>query len=231
MCNGFKLLDERAEHYGGGKIEDGMHESNAEGIDIGIGKGEVEDRICAIEQKQADHSADEVKGNVHDTDLLGILGDADGGDDSGYAGADVLTHDDGKRNTVADAAAQSQCLQHCNGSCRGLDDAGNNCAQKNTEDRADERGFEEINGLLENGGIFQTVNAVAHHLHAVHQNGEADADGTDVLVLVLLAHHDHDDADEGNDQGKVFGLEKVDPACALNAGHGENPRGEGRADV
>ena len=55
---------------------------------------------------------------------LGIAADADRGDQSRNAGADVLAHDDGDSDAVGDGAGHGQCLQNANGGGGGLDDAG-----------------------------------------------------------------------------------------------------------
>ena len=135
----FELLGKRNQECGGKEVENRMHKRDAKAVDRQGGKGEVENRVKPEEAEQADGRADEVEGNMHDGNLFCILADADGGDERRHAGADVLTHNDGNGDAVADLSRHGKRLQHGDRGGGGLDDARDNRTEDNAQNCTDDR--------------------------------------------------------------------------------------------
>ena len=205
-----------------------MAEGDAHGTHRPVHEGEVEDQIAAVEEHQAHDCADDVKGDVDHRHPLGIAVDADGAEQRGDAGADILAHDDGDGHAVGDGTGQRQSLQNAHGRGGGLDDAGKHGTHQHAQQRILESG--EQAGKFRH--IRQGTDSVAHEFHAVHQNGKAHHDAAHIPALLPFGSHDEDDARQGHQGRKVLRLEHVhEDALALDAGEGEDPRGEGGADV
>ena len=129
---------------------------------------------------------------------------------------------------VGEAAGERQRLQNTHRCRRALDDGGeqgghHKAQQGVLQPRQDRRKFRHL---------CQRAYGVAHHHHAVHEYGEAHQYGADAFLLILFAHHHHHNADDGQDGRKVFGLQHLQPhIAALDAGKGEDPRRQRRADI
>ena len=80
---------ERGENAGVDDVEDRVDERHADHAHRRIHKAEADDRRRTVEQTHADDRADDLDRHMDDRDLLGLLRDADGGDQGGHAGADV----------------------------------------------------------------------------------------------------------------------------------------------
>ena len=193
-----------------------------------IHEGVVEEHIAAEEQDQSRRGADYVEGDVDDRHPPGVAVDADGADEGGDAGADVLAHDDGNGHAVGDGAREGQGLQDAHRRGGGLNDAGEHRAYQHAQQGIPE-GRQDLGELRH---IRQGADGVFHQLHAVHQNGEAHQDAADVPPPLLLGAHDQDHARQGQQRGEILRLEHIDEnAPALNARQGENPRRQRGADV
>ena len=164
---------------------------------------------------------------MHHSGAAGIFVGAHRGDQRGDAGADVLAHDDGDGAAVGDDAGGAECLQDADAGAGALNDAGDECADQNTQQRVGEAD-EEVG---EPDFILQRGDRIGHGGHAGHQNGKADEDGADALPLFALVHVEQD-ADEGQQGAERGGLEQLDEeAVALQAGKAQNPAGDGGAHV
>ena len=107
-----QLAGEGQEQDRGEHVKGGVAESDAHGPHGLIQEGEVEDHVAAVEEDQAHGGADDVEGDVDHRHSLGVAVDADGADEGGDAGADVLPHNDGDGHAVGDGAGHGQCLQN-----------------------------------------------------------------------------------------------------------------------
>ena len=106
----FQLAGEGQQQKGGAHIENRVAEGDAHGVDGVRQEGETENGVAAAQDDKAHDGADEVEGDVDDGHPLGVAADADGGDQGGDAGADVLAHDDGDGHAVGDGAGHGQSL-------------------------------------------------------------------------------------------------------------------------
>ena len=224
----FQLAGEGQQQKGGTHVENRVAEGDAHGIDGFRQEGEAENGVAAAQDNEAHDSADQVEGDVDHGHPLGVAADADGGDQGGDTGADVLAHDDGDGHAVGDGAGHSQGLQNTHGGGGGLDDAGEGRAHQHAQQGIGEGGhqFGELRHIRQRG------HGAAHQFHAVHQDGKAHHHPAHVPAALLFRAHDEQDARQGHQGGEVLGLEKVDKeAVALNAGEGQEPRRQGGADV
>jgi len=108
----FQLAGEGQEQDRGEHVKGGVAEGDAHGPHGLIQEGEVEDHVAAVEEDQAHGGADDVEGDVDHRHSLGVAVDADGADEGGDAGADVLPHNDGDGHAVGDGAGHGQGLQN-----------------------------------------------------------------------------------------------------------------------
>ena len=159
-----QLPAEGQQHKGGADVEDRVAECDANSADGLCQEGQIQEHLTAKQGQQTQSGADEVEGDVDDGHPLGIAADADRGDQSRNAGADVLAHDDGDSDAVGDGAGHGQCLQNANGGGGGLDDAGEGGAYQHTQEGIGE-GSHEVG---EARHICQRRHRTAHQLHAVH---------------------------------------------------------------
>ena len=165
---------------------------------------------------------------MDDTDLTCRAACTDGGDNSGDTGTDVLTHDNGKCRAVGDHAGQRQCLQDTNRGRGTLDNGGEHGTHQNTQQRILELG-EQIGKA---GHILQGFHSIRHHIHAIHQNGKAQQDGTQILLLLGLSHHVQQDTDHGQHQREVGGLHHLQQdAIAVDAYQTQQPGSDSGTDV
>ena len=141
-----------------------MAECDANSADGLCQEGQIQEHLTAKQGQQTQSGADEVKGDVDDGHPLGVAADADRGDQSRNAGADVLAHDDGDSDAVGDGAGHGQCLQNANGGGGGLDDAGEGSAYQHAQEGIGEGGHE----VGKARHICQRRHRAAHQLHAVH---------------------------------------------------------------
>ena len=161
-------------------------------------------------------------------DALCVLRGTDGGQQRRDAGADVLTEDDRERHIERDAARQCEGLQDTEGRRGALDDRGDD----GTDEERDDRVIEHQDDLFELRHIGERLDGIAHEVHAEHQNGKADADRADVLLLVALDEHDQNDANQRNDRGEVGRLQELNEYIfTRNAGHTEDPGGRCGANI
>ena len=89
-----------------------MHQRNADGI---YGQIRKRQQMKCIKQGICDKEhgcADDVERNMNRSDSLCVFIYADTRNQRGYAGADVLSHDNRQRHTVGDVARERQCLQY-----------------------------------------------------------------------------------------------------------------------
>ena len=224
----FQLLGEGQQQAGGENIEDGVAHGDAGGGNGGSQELEAHNGVGTVEQHQADGGTDEVEGGVDGGDLLCVAVDADGADDRSNGGADVLAHDDGNGGAVADGAGEGQGLQNTNRSGGGLDDGGEDRAEQHTQDGIGEGGEQAGEG----GHFRNGLHGAAHELHAGHQHGEAHQHPADVPAALLLGSHDEQNADEGQQGREILGFEELhEDVAALKARQGQDPGGDGGADV
>ena len=179
-------------------------------------------------KRQADEGADDLDGKVDHGDPLGLVAGTDTGDQRSCAGTDIQAHHHRDDHFIGQAAGQGQRLQNAHGGCRALNDGG--------EHRSDHNAQQRIAQSCQNSGklrhFCQGADGIAHDDHSVHQDGKADQHSTDALFLIVIANHHHDNADDGENGRKVFGLEHLQPdIAALDAGKGKDPSGEGGADI
>ncbi|MPN05447.1 hypothetical protein SDC9_152697 [bioreactor metagenome] len=192
-----------------------MDDCNVRRIQYVVQECKMEKRVQRIEQRQEQHGSNDIEIQVHHCGTLCVLGSANAREQRGYAGADVLTHDDGNRNAIGNAAGERQRLQNTDRSGRTLNDSGDDRASEHAEDRIAESGH-DAHKLRH---VRQRRNRGGHHVHAVHQNRKTAQDGADGLLLLFLGKHDQNHADDGKHRRKRRWLEQLNQQRAsLNAG-------------
>ena len=212
----------------GAQVEDAVAHGDAGRVDGCVDDGRPEKQVNRYKQQQKHGAADNIEGDVDDADLSGAAAGADGGDHRGDAGADVLSHDNGQRRAVGDDTGQGQRLQNAHRGGGRLDDRGEHRAHQHPQQGIAEGGEQ----FGEAGHFPQRLHRAGHHLHAVHQHGEAHKNGAHVLFLLALGGHGHDHADHGQHQGEILGLEQLHHrAASLDAHQAQQPGGDGGADV
>ena len=153
---------------------------------------------------------------------------ANTGDHRSNASTDVLTHNDGRCHAVGNDAGSGQGLQNGNRCSGALDQRGKQRTHYNTHHRV----LKADQHICKLGQISQTFHRVLHKVHAIHQNGKADEDGTDALFLIALGTHQHQNTDERNNGRKVFRLHHLnEQTAALQTGKAQDPSSEGGTDV
>ena len=122
-----------------------------------IGCGGIQDRGLQQGGNQAEYGqphdgADNVKGKMDDRGTLRVLVGAEGGQQRGHTGADILTHDDGNSRGIGNRTGSGQGLQDTHRRGAGLDDGGQNSTHQNTQNRV----LEHQEQILEGRDICQT---------------------------------------------------------------------------
>ena len=146
----------------------------------------------------------------------------------GDAGADVLAHDDGDGGAVADLTGFGQSLKDTYRGGAGLDQGG----EDRSGQQAQEGVLEGDEKLLEGGDLPQAGHRAGHGLHAEHQRGKPQKDGTRIPPLVILFGHIEDNADKGQHRGEGGGFQQFYPdVAAADARKAEDPGGDGGAHV
>ena len=205
-----------------------MTKSNTACADGIVHKSEMENQVTAVEEKQPCGSANNVEGHMNHRDPLGPSGDADGGNQGGDAGADILTHNDWNGHTVAEGAGQSQGLQDTHGGGGGLDYRRKDRAHQHAQDGI----IESRQQIGEARQIGKRTDSVLHHIHAGHQNCEADQDTAHIPAPLSFRGHDQQDAHQREQRRKVFRLHKIqEETLAFNARQRQNPGRQGRAHI
>ena len=193
-----------------------------------IQKHRRENRLHNAEHCQPDRRSDDIEGKMNQRRPLGVLVRSDRGDQRRNASADILSHDDRNCRAVGNRSGGSQRLQNTDGRRTGLDDCGQNRADRHAEKRVGEQQEE----FAESGNILQPRHRARHGLHAEHQRCKAEQDHARVLLLVLLAEHIQHNARKREDRSKRGRFQQLNPnAAAVNARKAQNPRRNGRSDV
>ena len=189
----------------------------------------MEDRIQSIEDDQPEDGSDDLDRYMNSGNSLCLTVNADTGEDCGHTGTNVGTHNDGNCHTQGNLSGHGQALQNTNGCSRRLDDTGD----QGTYEDTDQRVIEALHHLCELGKITKRRHGIGHHGHTGHENGKAKEHGSEVLVFLLLGHHEKKNSNECEDHGEVLGLKhsKEDIPIVINSGQGEDPCGKSGADV
>ena len=205
-----------------------MDHSDARGVGRVIQEREREDRVDRIEARHEQNGTDQVEVQVNQGCAARVLARADGGQQRRHTGTDVLAHDDRQRRTILHSARHAQRLQNTDRRGGGLDHS----CQQETRDHAQDRIGEHQQNVREFRHVGQRLNRRAHHVHAVHQHGEADQDLADVVLLLALGEHDEGHAAKRHDGREGRGLEQLNKeVAALNACQRQNPAGDRGTDI
>ena len=180
------------------------------------------------EYGQPNDSTDNVKGKMNVGSALRIFVRAKGRKQCCHASADVLTHNNRDGSGIAHRSRGRQGLQNTHGGRAGLDDARQHSAHQHTQHRV----FKHQKQILEFGNIRKTGHRTGHGVHAEHQRGEAQQDGTYILLLGMLGKHQEHGSDKCQHRGKGSGFEQLHKQIiAGNTTQGKNPCGDGGADI
>ena len=211
------------QNRGAKNVEDGMANRNAQIGCAGAQNGGRENPVNQQEQNQADGGTQNIEQQMDNGSPLGVLGGTHGGQHSGHAGTDILTHDDGDGSGIADGAGGGQRLQDTHGGGGGLDDGSQRGTGQDTQNGIGEQ-KEQVG---EPGLIPQTLHGAGHGVHTEHQNGKAQQNHADVLLLHVLDEHVIYDADQGENGCKRGGLQQLDEkAVTVNAAKAQQPCGD-----
>ena len=177
---------------------------------------------------QTNDGADYVEGKVNNGGSLCIFGCTHGGKNRGYAGTNVLTHDDGNCRAKGDLSGRGQRLQNTDRCRGGLNDSRENSTGKYTEDGVGE-GNEQ---LLESGNILESLDGARHGLHTEHQRSKAQKNHAGIFFLAALAEHKVNNTDQGKNGGERGRLKQLYPQnVAVKASKAEDPGSYGGTDV
>ena len=149
----------------------------------------------------------------HGGPLGGAVG-ANGGQQAGDAGADILAEQDEQRGIQADGSCRSQRLQNA--------DAGRAALQKGRHQRTHQYAHHRVGGvdhhILKALPVPQRFHGGGHHVHAQKQHAQAHGDLSAQLDGGAIARQLQHRADCGEDNGEVDL-------------HRQHQRGNGGADV
>ncbi len=180
------------------------------------------------EDGQQEQGADGIEHQVQNGGPAGVFGGTYGGQQGGDGGTDILAHDDGDSCTVADSAGGGQGLQNTDRCGGGLNNTGQHSAGQDTQDGVGEH----QEHVRKPGGVLQILDGTGHGVHTEHQNGEAQENGANILLLAIMGEHLEEDTNEGQDGRKGGGLEKLqEQAVTFDAAQGQDPGGDGGTDV
>ena len=169
--------------------------------------GDADGELHRIDQRQQDHTADDVEVQVDERGPLTILGRAADGEQRGERRTDMRTQNDGDGRTEGDKPCAGQCLQNTHGGRRGLDDHGDHHAHQNTQNgvcHSDEQ-------ILKDCALPQGCHAGIHQAHAGKQDTEAQHDLTDILLFGIAQEHIKNAANKRHHGGKGLGLDQGQP--------------------
>ena len=169
--------------------------------------GDADGELHRIDQRQQDHTADDVEVQVDERCPLTILGRAADGEQRGERRTDMRTQNDGNGRAEGDKPCAGQCLQNTHRSGGGLDDHGDHHAHQNAQNGVG-HGDEQI---LKDGALPQGSNAGIHQAHAGKQNAEAQHDLADVLLFGIAEEHIKNAANKRHHGGKGLGLDQGQP--------------------
>ena len=165
-------------------------------------------------EDQEDHRADDVEQKMHHGGPLGGAVGANGGQQAGDAGADILAEQDEQRGIQTDGARRSQRLQNT--------DAGRAALQKGRHQRTHQYAHHRVGGvdhhILKALPVPQRLHGGGHHVHAQKQHAQAHGDLSAQLDGGAIARQLQHRAHGGEDNGKVDL-------------HRQHQRGNGGADV
>ena len=169
--------------------------------------GDADGELHRIDQRQQDHTADDVEVQVDERCPLTILGGAADGEQRGERRTDMCTQNDGNGRAEGDKPCAGQCLQNTHRSGGGLDDHGDHHAHQNAQNGVG-HGDEQI---LKDGALPQGSNAGIHQAHAGKQNAEAQHDLADILLFGIAQEHIKNAANKRHHGGKGLGLDQGQP--------------------
>ena len=224
----FQRAGERQQHRRGDDVEGRMDDGDARRVRRAVHKRKREHRVDGVEHDHEQHRADDVKIQVDQRRALGVLARADGRDQRGHAGADVLTHDDRQRRAVFHRARHAQRLQNADGGGGRLDDR----RQQRARNHAQNRVGEHQQQVRKFRHVRQRLDRAAHHLHAGHQHGEADHNAARVVLFIALGKEQqaHADKRQHRRERRRF-AQRQQQAVALKPRQRQDPARDRRADV
>ena len=117
---------------------------------------------------------------------------ADGGQQRGGAGADILTEQDEDNASQIHYAAGGHGLYDADGGGRGLDDGGEYRARQNAQDGVGE--FDHQLGKFRH--ILERRHSAGHGVHTGEQQTEANNYRAHLLHHFSLEHHHHEHTDK-----------------------------------
>ena len=109
-------------------------------VDGVVPEGKTDDGIEGIDHHDKEDGTDQVEIEMDHGGPLGVFIGAQGGQQGGDAGTDVLAHDDGDGSGIGDGAGGGHGLENTHRSGRTLDDAGDHQAHQNAQDGVGEQG-------------------------------------------------------------------------------------------
>ncbi len=224
----FQGTGEGQQHAGGDYLEGSVHNSHAHEGSRCIQHCRLEHTPHHPVNGQQNDGSDDIEEQMGHGGALGFLLGADGGKHGGNAGADAGTHDHGDGGAVGDGAGNGESLNDTHGSGGGLDDAGEDSAGQQAQNRVLEQQEQALEAFI----VLQHLYGPGHGFHTHHQRGKAQQNGAGILFLVALAEHVENKPDQRQHRRPGGGLEQLHHNIAVaDACQGHDPAGDGGAYV
>ena len=223
------------QHMGEGQHQRGRHQVNQgmDGCDAhhsrgSLQEGKVQEQVQGIEDNHEGGSLDDVEIQVHQGSPLTVLSGTQGGENGGNTGTDLRADNHRDSHAPGHIDGEGERLQDTDGTGGALDNHGKYDTDHKAHDGVAEGGQE----LNEGFRFLEGRHGAAHHLHAEHENGEADKDGGDILLAIRLGKHQDRHAGKGKIRGKCDRFEQVqNHAVTADGVQAQEPCGEGSTEV
>lgn len=197
-----QLLMEGEEKQGTADVEEGVEGGDIAHVHGGRPEGEAarrsEGQLSAVDTCQEDQRADNIKVEVEHGRPSGVAAGADGGDERGDAGANILAHNDGEGDVEGDDAGGGEGLQDTHRGGGALEQGGDKGAYQDAQQGIGE-GHEEVAELRD---VLERRHRGGHGVHADKQQAQTQQQLAYNPLFAALdkhiehnAHHCHDGAE------------------------------------
>ena len=228
-----KNLVEGEKQDGAADIEEGVQGGDVAHIHGGAPKGQAAhccggDGLCAVYPAEKDQGADDVEVEVEHGGAPGVLAGADGGNERGDTGADVLAHDNGKGDVKGDNAGGGEGLEDAHRGGGALEQRSDQRAHQNTQKGIGE-GHEE---LPEGGDVLEGGHSHLHGGHADEQQAQTQQELAHNFFLAALEKHIEHNAGQGQQRAEILRLhQRENDIIRGDIAQAEDLSGDGGADI
>ena len=168
-------------------------------VDRQIPEREADRPMDRVNCGDEDDRTEEVEVEVDHRGAACIARAAEGRQERGDTGADILTEDDRNGCRIGDRAGGGERLQDTDRSRGRLDQCGDTCADQNAQDRVRNGGKDVLNA----GKFLEGSNCGLHGGHTDEEHTKADEDIAECLAVAALGEHRVKNADQHHEIRKI----------------------------